>query len=78
MSKQSTKQAQGYQAKPEKRQCSVCSHYRSTIIEHPASGTLLEVWTEEKDRKCGLGGFSVKKTAICDMFERKDEPSNTP
>ena len=81
MSKQTkAKQIQNYIDRAEKRQCSVCRHYRSTIIERPASGYMLQVWTDEKNIHCGLGGFKIKKTAICDMFERKDEdvPSNPP
>ena len=74
MSKQSeVKQRQGYQDKPEKRQCSVCQHYRSTKIEHPASTMFLIAWTEEKDIHCGLGGFKVKKTAICNQYQPQKE-----
>ena len=77
MSKQAdAKKAQGYQDKPEKRQCSVCAHYRSDFIKHPQQGFMMVEWIEEKNIHCNIGGFKIKKTAVCNMFERKDEQSS--
>lgn len=83
MSKQSdAKAAQGYVEKPIPRTCANCQYFRSDMLlaawmieanrsysvprySLPASGL-------EKNRRCDLGGFAVKKTATCNSFAHKD------
>lgn len=70
MSKQSeAKEAQGYVAKPVPSTCSNCKHYTSEITER--IGMWNKVYYDESDRRCGLGGFAVKKQATCNRFEHK-------
>ena len=67
MSKQSeSKQAQGYDPKPVNPVCMNCRHYTSKLTNF-ASG-----WPEEKELRCGIGGFAVKKMGTCKLYERKD------
>lgn len=54
------KEKQNYRV--EARTCSNCVYYRSDIF---ISGT----WTDEKNKRCGIGDFVVKKTAVCDLWE---------
>ena len=68
MSKVSEAKArQHYCDNPVQPVCSTCKHYTSRFETHesPFYGTR----TEEKDRRCGLGGFVVKKTATCMHWE---------
>ncbi len=69
MSKQSeARTAQNYRLIPDT--CGNCRHYRSKIVEKTYDGwNGKQVWTEEKDRRCALGEFVVRKTAICDRHE---------
>lgn len=66
MSKQSeAKKEQGYRETPDT--CSNCAHYSSKMVEKSYQGFIkVETWTEEKEKKCQLGSFAVKKTATCD------------
>ncbi len=67
MSKQSeAKAAQVYRITPDT--CSNCVHYRSTFV---SSSYGASTWVEEKDKRCGLGEFAVRKTAVCDRHEAK-------
>lgn len=61
------KACQHYCDNPVQPVCSTCKHYTSRIetYETRYGGTR----TEEKDRRCGLGGFVVKKTATCMHWE---------
>ena len=66
MSKQSdAKIAQRYDDKPVWKECRNCKHFASDKSTPYASG-----YIEEKNLRCTLGGFSVKKLATC----RKHEP----
>lgn len=73
MSKQSeAKEAQGYVAKAVPQTCGNCAHFRSDMIEQKSSymGT---TWFAEKNIRCGIGGFTVKKMANCSEWVGKDE-----
>ena len=70
MSKQSeAKQAQGYEQKPVIPVCKNCSHYQS---EFDVYQSFLEGFMIEKELRCGIGGFAVRKMATCKLYERKD------
>jgi len=74
MSKQSeAKKEQGYVEKAIPKQCATCAHYRSDMADLPPSwsGT---IYREEKNRRCGLSGFAVKKTATCTKHEFEPSP----
>lgn len=62
------KKEQGYTRA--KRDCSRCAHFTSdeTVIQHQYGA-----YTEEKNLRCGIGGFKVHKTATCNKFEPKGE-----
>lgn len=73
MSKQSdAKAAQGYRL--EASTCSNCHHYRSDLIEKSYGAfNGLHTWTEEKNKRCSIGLFAVKKTATCDRWAAADQ-----
>lgn len=48
--------------------CSSYAHYRPTFVNLSYSTS---TWVEEKDKRCGLGEFAVRKTAVCDRHEGK-------
>lgn len=56
------KEAQNYRKTPVN--CGTCKHYESEFIHHPCGA-----WTEEKNKRCGIGGFAVMKRAVCDKWE---------
>ena len=66
MSKQSeAKKEQNYRESPDS--CANCGHYESQMVEKTYdawNGTL--VLNEEKGKRCSIGGFAVKKMAMCD------------
>lgn len=67
MSKQSdAKSAQGYDPTPSARTCSKCAHYASDTVSMP--GYMGGTYTKEMNIRCGIGGFAVKKMAVCAMF----------
>lgn len=73
MSKQSgAKFAQGYRNDP--NCCQRCEHFSKTVVEktYEAYGGL-KTWTEDKNMRCGIGGFAVKKMAVCDRFILRDD-----
>ena len=68
MSKQSeAKYLQGYVDKAEPRVCMTCAQYRSVIVKANRHG--YGGYSEEKNKHCGVGGFSVKKMGTCDLWE---------
>lgn len=72
MSKQEkAKQSQGYEPKPVVPMCSNCVHYLSDYVEAHGWQT---TWTEEKNIRCGIGGFAVKKQGKCSLHELKTTP----
>ncbi len=61
MSKQSeAKKQQGYRSRPDT--CSSCRHYRSTQSLYVAFGG---TYTLEKCLRCGIGGFAITKSGVC-------------
>lgn len=79
MSKQSdAKAAQNYNPTPSARTCSKCAHFTSVrelapwmVVANGKGRARLytpELHGVERQIKCGLGGFVVKKTAVCDQF----------
>ena len=54
------KQEQNYRR--ESKTCSNCIHYKSEFIK---TGH----WIDEKNKRCGIGNFVVKKTAVCDLWQ---------
>ena len=61
---------QNYNAKPVPKRCSTCKNYLSdTIQTQPPSQFRENGWWEEKNKRCSIGHFAVKKTATCDMYE---------
>ncbi len=69
MSKQTdAKTQQNYRTTP--NHCGNCQHYQSQIVEKQhGSFDGVHVWNDEKNKKCTLGGFVVKKMAICDQHK---------
>lgn len=64
MSKQSeAKERQQYVPKYEPAVCMNCAHYSSDVVERNAvfGGT----YKDESNKRCGLGGFAVKKMGTC-------------
>lgn len=87
MSRQSdAKAAQGYVAKPVPSTCVNCAHFASDqelpawIADRVAKGEkywdgskyTVERFGVEKNQRCALGGFAVKKMATCDQFAPKE------
>lgn len=67
MSRQSdAKDEQGYIEKPIPKVCANCRNYRSVVETH--KGIFGGEWKSEKNRRCAIGGFCVKKMATCDFF----------
>jgi len=67
MSKQSdAKNEQNYRGVPDT--CANCGHYESQMVENTynAWNGKQTSWTEEKGKRCSIGGFAVKKMATCD------------
>jgi hypothetical protein len=81
MSNQSdAKAAQGYEPKPVPQTCMNCGHFKLDLalpkwkIERnlQCPGRYGQEYAREKNLRCGLGGFAVKKTATCNAFVRKE------
>jgi hypothetical protein len=58
------KEKMGYDPKPIRKMCSNCVHFASDVI---AKTTYGHEWNEEKNIRCLIGEFAVKKTALCDI-----------
>lgn len=71
MSKQSeAKVAQNYRTTPDT--FSNCTHYTCEVVKKSYDGWQGRMeWSEERGRRCALGGFAVGKTAVCDKHEVK-------
>jgi len=68
MSKQSeAKLSQNYVTKAVPKTCMNCANYRSDLIPYTSWSGM--VYQTEKNMKCVIGGFSVKKMGSCDRFE---------
>ena len=78
MSKQSeAKERQGYIQKANQRVCSTCLNYRSALdypewLKSPKYDSVRKPENKvEVNIHCGLGGFAVKKMALCNEWEEK-------
>lgn len=71
MSKQSdAKAAQNYRREPDN--CSACKHFVCDIEEYPDYWDKTKILTKQKNLRCGIGGFKIHLTAVCDQFSRKE------
>jgi hypothetical protein len=71
MSKQSeAKESQGYTRTL--KMCSNCAWYESDLT--PVENWAGQVYHDEKNIRCGLGGFKVHKTATCSRHKEKVSP----
>lgn len=69
MSKQSElKLLMDYKEKPVFPICSNCKHYQSEMITTNNFG---KDWVQEKNIRCELGGFAIKKQATCNKHQFK-------
>lgn len=71
MSKQSDAKAlQNYTEKPFVKMCGNCKHFTfESVVSHTTwSGN---VYMKEMNLRCSIGGFKVKKTAVCQDWEAK-------
>ncbi|HEX7687314.1 MAG TPA: hypothetical protein VF453_06395 [Burkholderiaceae bacterium] len=74
MSKQSeAKERQCYTPKLIPSVCGNCAHKRSTITEHPAEFSWSKPYTTEKDLRCAIGGFAVRKMGSCSEWAGTSE-----
>ena len=73
MSKQAdAKTAQNYQAKPVWPECRICAHFQSDKT-HTRAAFGGAIYTEEKNLRCGRGGFKVAKLGTCDDFLSRND-----
>lgn len=64
--------AQGYVQKAEPRTCVSCKNFTCDRIQtHAATSWAPNGFYEDKNLRCVLGGFAVKKMGTCDEWERK-------
>lgn len=69
MSKQQeARDKQGYRATP--NACPNCKHYRSRLDLVESDYEMIAV---EKDRRCALGGFAVKRHSVCNCHEFQED-----
>lgn len=66
---QQAKERQGYEIAPVLPVCSTCQHYTSRMVSETTSWG--QTFEQEKDLRCGIGGFAIKKTASCVSWEPK-------
>ena len=70
MSKQSdAKKSQGFRKTPDT--CANCVHFTMDVVEVKVSWERA-IFTEEKNKRCGKGGFAVGKNNTCDQHKRTD------
>lgn len=63
--KANLKTEQGYEPKPIFAMCSNCKHFKSDKIMNQWN------YEEEKNIRCGIGEFAVKKQGTCKLHERQ-------
>ena len=72
-SKQAIQKAhQGYVEKHQERACLTCEHFQMDIVDS-APDWLGRTWPMEKNLRCGIGGFKVKKLSVCNLYTPKGE-----
>ena len=48
--------------------CANCGNYESQfVVKIYDAWNGKQTWTEEKGKRCSIGGFPVNKTAVCDL-----------
>lgn len=57
------KDKQGYTAAP--RQCGNCIHFTSDAVSVEG---MWGTYTVVKNKRCGIGNFAVKVTAVCNLY----------
>lgn len=73
VSKQSeAKERQGYVAKAAQRVCMTCKHFQSDLEEQRGYNSKPNGYMMEKNIRCGLGGFAVKKMGLCNEWATKE------
>ncbi len=60
------KEQQGYEPKPTFPMCSNCQHFRSDKVMNQWK------YEEEKNIRCRLGGFAIKKQGTCNKHLKKE------
>ena len=58
------KEKMGYDPKPIRKMCSNCVHFKSDITIETAYA---REYVIEKNLRCLIGEFAVKKTAVCEQ-----------
>ena len=73
MSKQSdAKEYQKYCAKPIQKTCSNCKNFLFDVVKtHEGTSWHPDGWFADKNLRCEIGGFAVKKTGNCEQHEIK-------
>ena len=72
MSKQSdAKAAQGYEPKPIVRNCGSCAHFKCEIEVLKGYFAWSDPREIERNKRCGIGSFAIKKTATCALWLAK-------
>jgi len=68
MRKQSeAKEAQGYRKGA--ASCASCENFKKDVV--PLNRWAGDSYTEDKNKRCGIGGFAVQSTGHCQLFSRK-------
>lgn len=63
------KHDQGYNPKPVPAVCSTCKHFQCDRVQvHPKS-EWSSAYFEDKNLRCAIGGFAVKKQGACKLHE---------
>lgn len=71
MSKQTeAKEKQGYVAKAIPQTCGNCQNFQSDKTER--EGYLGGTFIDEKNLRCGIGQFAVKKMGTCNEWVKKE------
>lgn len=67
------KRFQGYEEKPMPKVCSNCQNFTFDKVQTiaPSAWNPNGYW-EDKNLRCKLGGFAVKKRATCNAFSAKE------
>ena len=66
---QLTKEAQGYVEKSPAC-CGTCANYFREVVTMPAWDKWSKPYEKEKNKRCVIGMFAVKKTSHCNVYER--------
>ena len=64
---QELKDSQGYTKSP--MQCNNCKHYKSEM--KTVNTRFGDAYKEEKNKRCGIGGFAVQSSASCNSYIKK-------